>query len=422
MENAGSAGYESYKKRLFQFLWREVEPLVDRIDSGAASVEALFERFREHRLWGLVIPEAYGGLGLAVGQYLPILAELAKVGGVIRVVIHVHNTAARALAAFGTEEQKRRWLPALAEGRSSMTFALTEPDSGSGMDITTTARREGEHYAVNGAKHFITNAAFADLHLVCCRTGTVPDRRALSALVVERGTKGFTIEPMPHLMGANGPAHGILRFEDARVPVENIVGREGDGLEIFLGELEPSRVFVAASALGAAERALEMALDYAKRRVTFGRPIGAREGVRGKLAEMARDVYALKAVLEDVARKLDGGKPAALEASIAKLLALEAVVRVTDAGMEVLGGRAYVRNYPYPFERLYREARLNVLEEGTPTIQRLVIARALLAEDVPLGIGTLGERAHPAGVDPALGHAPGALGRPAFEKRERPGA
>jgi len=170
-----------------------------------------------------------------------------------------------------------------------------------------------------------------------------------------------------------------------------------------LGELEPSRAFVAASSLGAAERALEIALDFSKRRVTFGKTIAARPSVQAELAEMARDVYALRLILEDVADKIDNGEECALEASIAKLTGLETVMRVTDKALDVLGGRAYFSDYPYPLERIYREARINLAEEGTPSIQRLVMARSLLDLPVPLAIGTLGTPYQPDGTDPALG-------------------
>lgn len=398
--------FEEYRRRVFDFLWREVEPLIDGIERAHAVPEDLFAKLGAHGLWGLVIPERYGGRGLTNREYLPMLAEMAKIGGIIRVILHVHNTAARAVVHYGTEAQKQRYLPRLAGGQSSMSFAITEPESGSGADVATLAERQGDHYRVNGAKHFITNADFADLHLVCCRTAKDGGRRGFTALVIPNGTPGFTIEPMPPIMGNNGPPHCILRFTDARVPADSLIGEEGDGLDVFLGELEPSRVFVAASSLGAAERALEIALDYAKRRSTFGKPIAARDGVRANLADMATDVYALKLMLDDCAAKLDRGEACALEASIVKLFGLDVVRRVTDKAMEVLGGRGYFQNYPYPFERLYREARINVLEEGTPTIQRLVIARALLEAPVPLAIGTLGGPAHPSGIDPATGTRP----------------
>ena len=406
-KQTADADYESYRRGVFDFLWREVEPMAAEIErSGTFPVEELFPKFREHGLFGLLIPEAYGGLGLSTQRYLPFLAEFSKVAGVVRVLLHVHNTSARAVVSYGSEAQKERLLPALARGDSSLTFAITEPNSGSGMDVACQAVRDGDHWVVNGTKHYITNADFADLHLVCCRTGAPDDRRdrrGLSALVIPSDTPGFTIEPMPHLMGNNGPYHGILHFDDARVPAESMVGAEGDGLDVFLGELEPSRAFVAASSLGAAERALEIALDFSKRRVTFGKTIAARPSVQAELAEMARDVYALRLILEDVADKIDNGEECALEASIAKLTGLETVMRATDKALDVLGGRAYFSDYPYPLERIYREARINLAEEGTPSIQRLVMARSLLDLPVPLAIGTLGTPYQPDGTDPALG-------------------
>ena len=403
-ETDATGDYETYRKRVFDFLWREVEPLASEMErTGVFPRETLFPKFREHGLFGAVIPREYGGIALDCARYLPLLAEFSKVSGVVRVLLHVHNTSARAVAAYGTEAQKKALLPALARGEQSLTFAITEPNSGSGMDVGTHAVRDGDRWIVNGAKHYITNADFATGHLICCRTGARGDRRGLTALVVPTGAPGFTVEPMPDMMGNNGPPHGILRFEDTPVPADSMVGREGDGLDVFLGELEPSRVFVAASSLGTAERALDIALDFAGKRVTFAHPIAARPSVQAELAEMARDVYALRLVLEDVAARIDRGEACALEASIAKLLGLETVMRVTDKAMDVVGGRAYFADYPYPLERLYRESRINMLEEGTPSIQRLVIARSLLGQETPLDIGTLGTPYQPPGTDPALG-------------------
>jgi len=403
--------YETFRRQVFDFLWQEVEPLAAGIEQrGLFPHDELFPKFRDNGLWGLLIPECYGGQGLTTKQYLPFLAEFSKVAGVVRVLLHVHNTSARAVASYGTEAQKIRLLPALAQGESSLTFAITEPNSGSGMDVACQAVRNGDEWIVTGTKHYITNAGFADLHLVCCRSRKDPDqrhdRRALTALVIPTETPGFTIEPMPQLMGNNGPHHGILRFDGARVPLGSIIGKEGDGLDVFLGELEPSRAFVAASSLGAAERALEIALDFSKRRETFGKTIAERPSIQSELAEMARDVYALRLILEDVAEKIDKGEDCALEASIAKLTGLETVMRVTDKALDVLGGRAYFADYPYPLERIYREARINLAEEGTPSIQRLVMARALLDQPAPLVIGTLGNPYQPAGTNPALGANP----------------
>lgn len=390
MGRKGEAEYEVFRKKIFDFLWEEIDPLADQIDATHKfPQEKLFPKFRQYKLWGLMVPEEYGGEGLTIGQYLPILAEISKVSGATRLLLHVHNTSARAIVAYGTEEQKKRYLPPIATGESSVAFTLTEANTGTGMDLASTAVREGECYILNGEKHLITNAEFTNLFMTCCWTNKDLGRKGLSALMLERGAPGFSLKPMPEHMGCNGIWHGILTFNNVKVPLKNIIGGEGDGLEIFLGELEPSRVFVAASSLGTAERALEIALDYAKKRVTFGKPLAKRETIRSLLANMASDVYALKLMLADVAGRIDRGEKCPLEASVTKLFGLEAVMRVTDRAMEVLGGRAYVRNDPYPFERLYREARINVLEEGTPSIQRLVIARNLLQEEIPLKIGTL---------------------------------
>lgn len=375
--------YLAFKRSISDFLWREVDPLVAQMEeTNHVPKDVLFPKFRENGLFGLIIPEEYGGSGLTTVQYLPILAELSKVSGAIRALIHVHLTSARAIVIFGREEQKQELLPAIARGDLSVAFAITEANSGSGLDNKTFAVRKGGQFILNGEKHLITNADFTRLFMVCCHTKPgKPGRDSMSALLVPLDSPGFTNEPMPHLMGCKGLGHGILTFKDCPVPADNVLGREGQGIEIFLGELEASRVFVAASSLGTAERALELSLDYANKRVTFGKPIAQRESIRSLLADMATDIYALRLMLEDVARKIDEGKPCPLEASIAKSHGLATVCRVTDRAMEIHGGRSYLQSWP--IERLYREARLNVLEEGTPSIQRLVTARALLAGQLP---------------------------------------
>lgn len=375
--------YIKYRKSVTDFLWKEVDPLVDQMEeTDHIPVDVLFPKFREAGLFGLILEERYGGLGLTTAQYLPILAEIAKVSGAVRALIHVHLTAARAIEVYGREEQKEKYLPKMATGESSLAFCMTEQNSGSGLDCKTNAVRKGDKYILNGEKHLITNADFTDLFLVASFTGSKDlGRKAMSAFVVERDIPGFTIEEMPHLMGSKGLGHGILTFKDCEVPAENVVGKEGMGLEVFLGELEASRVFVAASSLGVAQRALEESIAYAKQRITFGKPIASRESIRTLLADMAMDIYGLRLMLEDVAKKIDAHQPCPLEASIAKTHGLETVCRVTEKAMQVHGGRSYLKSYP--IERLLRDGWLNVLEEGTPTIQRLVTARALLDGERP---------------------------------------
>jgi len=368
--------YEKLKEDIFSFLWREVEPLVPEIEAtGKMPKEILFPKFKEHKLWALLVPEEYGGAGLTISQYLPILAEEAKISGGIRVSLHVHNSAAHGMC-HGREEQKREYLPKIATGELSVAFGLTEAKAGTGRDIKSVALKKDDHYILNGEKHLITNSDFAHLFMVFCYTNKELGANGISALLVDRNTPGFKIEPHRHLLGCRGSSHGILTFENCKVPQHMVVGEEGTGLKLGLGMLETSRVFIAASSLGTAQRALELALSYSKKRVTFGKPISEREGVRQYLADMTIDVYSLKTMLQDVARKIDEGKSVPVEASACKTFGAEAVCRVTELALQVFGGIGYTA--AYPVEMLHRDARLNLIEEGTLTIQRLVIARAML--------------------------------------------
>lgn len=371
--------YEKFFGELREFIWGELDAYEGEIErSGKVPNDDLFPRLRRMRCFGLLVPEAYGGVGLSVSQYLPVLGEFAKIHGGIRVIVHVHNMTAKAINQLATKEQKSTLLPAIATGDVSVAFGLTEPESGSGRDIKSHAVRDGDHFILTGEKHLITNSDFATHFMVFCYTS--PDRGAegISALLVERDTPGFTITEMPPLMGCRGGQHGHLWFRGCRVPVRNVVGREGQGLVQMTSSLEVSRLFIAATSLGTAERALELSLAFAKKRVTFGKPIAERQAVQGYLANMATDVYALRTMIRDAGLKVDQGDRIPAESSMCKLFGLEAVGRVTDQALLVHGGVGYTQMYP--LERLYRDARLNWLEEGTPTIQRMVIAKSLLDE------------------------------------------
>jgi alkylation response protein AidB-like acyl-CoA dehydrogenase len=368
--------YEELRDSIFKFIWEEIDPLEDKIERmGRVPIEELFPKFKEKKLFALMVPAEYGGVGLSVTQYLPILSELAKTHGGVRVIIHVHNTAAKCMAT-GREEQKGMYLPRIAAGDLSVGFGLTEPDAGTGTDIKTRALRDGTSFILSGQKHLITNADFASLFIIFCYTNPQKGSKGISAILVGRDTPGFTIEGMPHCMGCRGSFHGRLKFMDCRVPLTNILGEEGKGLDQALESLEVSRVFIAATSLGTSERSLELAIQHSRRRITFGKPIAERQAVQGYLADMAMDIYAMKTMIYETARRLDGGESIPLEASACKLFASEAVCRVTDKALLVFGGIGYTQEYP--IERLYRDARLNLLEEGTPTIQRLVIAKSLL--------------------------------------------
>lgn len=372
------ARYREFRTQLFERMWAEVAPFEQRIeDDEHIPKEQLFPLLADMRMWGLMIPEEYGGVGLTTRQYLPVISELSKIHGGIRAVVHVHNSMAHAVSDLASETQKKEILPAAAVGDHSVAFALTEPDHGTGADIGTTAVRDGDDYVINGRKHLITNSDFASHFIVFAKTDPDAGERGVSAILVERERDGFTGEPLPETMGSKGGEHGLLTFTDVRVPVTNVMGKEGMGIAQMEKSLEISRVFVAASSLGTAERAFELALEHAKSRITFGKPIAQRQAIQRYVAEMATDIYALRLMLTDCADRWDRGERIPAEASMCKQFGLEAVGRVTDRALLVFGGIGYTRKHS--IERLYRDARLNWLEEGTPTIQYMVAAREFLS-------------------------------------------
>lgn len=369
-----SARYPAFWAEMNRRIWAELDPLEQEIeDAEALPLDRLMPLLADMGALALLVPERYGGLGLTIEQYLPVIAEFAKIQGGIRVLVHVHNSFAHALSEIGQPEQREAILPGAVTGQRSVAFALTEPDHGTGRDLGTTATRDGGEYVISGRKWLITNSDIASHFIVLARTPPA----GLSALLVERTAAGLTIEPLPETMGCKGGQHGQLTFDAVRVPASSLIGAEGEGEAHLERALEISRVFIAASSLGAADRAMELALEHARKRVTFGKPIAERQAVQRYLAEMAVDVYALRNMLLDAARKWDAGQRIPLESSLCKLFGLEAVGRVTDRALLVHGGIGYTRRSPV--ERLYRDARLNWLEEGPPTVQYLVAARELAA-------------------------------------------
>jgi alkylation response protein AidB-like acyl-CoA dehydrogenase len=370
--------YAEFKDHIFAAIWRDLDPLEQEIEDKEHVPHKIVDPLlRAMGAFGLLIPQRFGGIGLSTSQYLPILAEFSKIQGGIRVLVHVHNSAAHGLLEVASEEFLQSIMPDVAQGRKSVAFALTEPDHGSGMDIGTTAVRDGDDYAINGRKWLITNSDIASHFIIIAKTDPSAGEAGISSIIVERGTPGFTITPLPETMGCKGGEHGQLDLVNVRVPVSNIVGREGQGLQQMVELLEISRVFIAATSLGTAERAFELSLAFAKKRVTFGKPIASRQAIQRYLAEMGTDIYALRHMIADAAHKWDRGRRIPAEASMCKLFGLEAVGRVTDRALLVHGGIGYTR--AHKIERLYRDARLNWLEEGPPTIQIAVAASQFLS-------------------------------------------
>jgi alkylation response protein AidB-like acyl-CoA dehydrogenase len=359
---------------IFKAIWEELDPLEEQIeDEEKIPYEVVMPILSRIGALGLMVPEEYGGSGLTVTQYLPIISEFAKIQGGLRVIVHVHNSFAHALSEMGSPEQCQIILPDTVSGKHSISFALTEPDFGTGVDLGSIATRDGDSYVINGRKWLITNSNIASHFMVFAKTGP----REVSLFIVERDTPGLSIKALPETMGCKGGEHGEITLTNVQIPATALVGREGDG-ELYLERaLEVSRVFIAASSLGTAERAFDLAREYAKTRVTFGKSIGTRQAIQRYLSEMAIDVYALRLMLADAAAKWDRGLRIPAEASMCKQFGLEAVGRVTDRALLTFGGIGYTRRHP--IERLYRDARLNWLEEGPPTIQYRVVAQEMLA-------------------------------------------
>lgn len=369
--------FESFKHDAYAFLWEEIEPRAEAWDeSGDLPREELWPAFQEIGFLGARVPAEYGGIGLSHAEYVELEKEWAKVSGGVRVILHVHNLGTDLILEGGTEAQQAEYLPQIAEGGLSVAFALTEPHAGSGRDIETEMHRDGDGYVIHGQKHHITNADFADYITVVTRSPN-----GFSNVLVPRDADGLTIEAMPETMGSHGSEHRYLEFDDCWVGEEAILGEEGTGLEVAIDALRVSRIYIAANALGISERCLEVAVDWAKRRVTFDKPIAERQLVQEYLAEMARDVYTLRLALSDSIQKVDDTGRVGIEADLAKLLAMDVTQRVTDNAMLVLGGLGYYREFPV--QRLYRDARLNWLEEGTPSIQKITSARQLLNGEFP---------------------------------------
>lgn len=369
--------YEVLREQIAKAMWELIPPMEEEIEhTDVIPKDLLIPALQEVGAFGLLAPTKYGGAGLSVKQYLPILADLSRIHGGLRGFVHAHNSSTHVFEMLASEEQKKRLLPGAVSGTESFGMGITEPGNGTGADIGTTAERDGDHYILRGEKWLTTNSDWVTHFIVFCKTDVEAGAAGVSALLVERDAPGLSIKPLPPTLGTRGLQHGHLTFDSVRVPVSNRLGNEGEGLRLIEEGMEISRVFVAAASLGTAEEALQMSVERAKLRETFGRPIGDRQAVQRYLAEMATDVFALRTMLEDIATRLDRGERVPAEASACKLFGLEAVCRVTDRALLVFGGIGFTR--AFPIERMLRDARANVVEEGPPAVQHGLIARSLL--------------------------------------------
>ncbi|GLG00414.1 acyl-CoA dehydrogenase [Alicyclobacillus hesperidum subsp. aegles] len=347
------------------------------IEATGTVPQAVWEELNDRGYLRLAAPRDLGGYGLSFTDYLQLLERFAAMHGSLRVIVHVTNSLWRSLASKASAEQLERFVKPFIGGQLRATFTLTEPNSGSGADIKTTARREGDEYIVNGEKWMIIFSDVADYFLLFCRLEGTSGGEGTLALMVPKDAAGLEIEWMAPAMGITGTQHGHLRLVNCRVPVANRLGEEGDGLEVaFRGFLDPSRTAIGMTCVGAAKRSLELAAEHALARVTFGQPLAKRQIIQMWLAEMATDIEAARHLVLHAARKFDAGQPITVEASMAKMFATEMLQRVTDKALQIHGGPGYFKSSE--IERLYRDARMQRFEEGTSEIQKMVIARDVL--------------------------------------------
>jgi alkylation response protein AidB-like acyl-CoA dehydrogenase len=350
-------------------------------DEGMISDE-WWKRLHDTGLLRLTLPTEYGGEGLTLTEYFPILEACAPVHGSVRMIVHGANGTWRALESFGTPEQKKEFMFPLAHG-SYHGFCISEPRSGSGMDVGTTAQQTSDGWLLNGMKQWATLASRAQLLWIPVRArGADGSDLGITTFMIEPDRAGVTRKSMAETMGCRGLDHDVLVFEDCWVPSERILGEIGGGLDVALrGFLDPSRLSIACSCVGVAQGALDQAVAFAKRRHTFGRPIADRQYIQGRLVDMAVDIAAARALVMQTAARFDRGEPITKDSAMCKYLGLEMVGRVTDHSMRVHGGVGYTR--AYPIEQMYRDARGMWFEEGTAEIQKAVISRELLNEWSP---------------------------------------
>jgi alkylation response protein AidB-like acyl-CoA dehydrogenase len=337
----------------------------------------LWDELNQRGFLRLAAPVEYGGRGVQFTRYLRLLELFSMSHASLRMIVHVCNGIWRPIISHASREQIERFVLPVVSGEIKVAFTLTEPTAGTGADLRTSVVRDGDNYLLSGEKHLITFGTIADYLLCFARVEGTTGADGTVALMVPVPGKGIEARVMAETMGVRGTDHGHIVFDDAPVPVANRLGEEGDGLGVALsGFLAPSRIAVGMTCVGLAQRALELALDYAKRRETFGRKIAERQAIAFRLAEMATDVQAARSLVMDAARlwERDGG--ATSESAMAKLFASEMLQRVTDGALQVHGGSGYWSSSP--IERVYRDARAQRFEEGTAEIQKTTIARELL--------------------------------------------
>ena len=364
-----------------RFVRERLVPNEERLATEGRLPDDILEEMKALGLFGLTIPEEYGGLGLTMEEEILVSIALGRTSPAFRSIMGTNNGIGSAAVVFnGTEEQKQKYLPKYASGEWISCFCLTEPEAGSdAASLKTTAVRDGDHYVLNGTKRYITNAKVAHTFNVMARTD--PENkgaRGISSFIVERDTPGITLGSVDKKMGQAGSMTCDVIFEDCRVPAENLIGEEGEGFVTAMKVLDRGRLHISGVSVGVAERLIHDSLEYALQRKQFGKPIAEQQLIQGMLADSQTETYAAKCMTLETARKRDSGENVSTESSACKLFATEMVGRVADRAVQIHGGAGYMSEYAV--ERFYRDVRLFRLYEGTSQIQQVIIARNMMRD------------------------------------------
>ena len=370
---------EMLRKMYRDFAENEVKPLAEWVDENEAFPEETVKKMAKLGMMGIYFPKEYGGAGADVLSYVMAVEEMSKVCGTTGVIISAHTSLCCApIYENGTEEQKMKYLPKLCSGEWIGAFGLTEPNAGtdaSGQQ-TTAVKNENGDYVLNGSKCFITNGNVADTFVVFAMTDKSKGNHGISAFIVEKDFPGFSTGKHEKKMGIRGSSTCDLIFEDCIVPKENLLGKEGQGFKIAMSTLDGGRIGIAAQALGIAQGAYEAAVEYAKERVQFGKPIGFNQSIGFKLADMATKLRCARLLVYSAADLKEHHEPYGTESAMAKMYASDIALEVTNDALQIHGGYGYMKEYA--IERIYRDQRITELFEGTSQVQKIVIAGQLL--------------------------------------------
>ncbi|MGN6178650.1 MAG: acyl-CoA dehydrogenase [Mucilaginibacter sp.] len=360
------------------FAERNIKPHVMEWDEAQYFPVELFKQLGELGMMGVLVPEQYGGSGFGYLEYVTVIREIARVCGSIGLSVAAHNSLCTGhILAFANEEQKQRWLPKLATAEWIGAWGLTEANTGSdALNMATTATLDGDHYVVNGSKNWITHGKSSNVAVVMVRTGEKGRSNGISALVIEKGTPGFTHGKKENKLGMRASETTELIFDNCRVSKENLLGAEGEGFKQAMQVLDGGRISIAALSLGIAKGAFDAAVAYSKERKQFGQAIANFQGISFKLADMATEIAAAELLVMQAADLKNRHQPVTRQAAMAKYYASEVAVRTATEAVQIFGGYGYTKDFPV--EKFYRDAKLCTIGEGTSEIQKIVISREVL--------------------------------------------